>query len=492
MSNAQFLSSSFVSRKFIGKIQTAESVRISVKQDISQVLSVGVESCVNSYEATHGEASFYGKTNVRFTYTDGTSVLSSNYNADFTASIQSDLLDTDSKLTFDVVTVDSKVDTNANTATLTILLEITAYAYVTETTPYLAGGEDIFTQKDSVETLQSAEIVTIPFVVDEELTATRDIGSVLIAESSLCAMEYTNLNGILHLMGEASVRLTYVSDGEIVTDTLPFVFDRELEATDAMNDCQLKVRLVAKNTKVRLNISEGDVNTAFTVEIAAVAVVDATKVGVTEIVTDAYGTACDFAFERKTVSTTLPCGSASARKQTVTSLQLDSGKTLMTAVNVGAVVTNCQSQERRALVEGIVYATLLFKTEAGTESEQLELPFSQTVDVDYLMPQCTSYANVTVVNFTVKETGGLQAEAELCITIDSERDVTYSVIVSCEEKPFDKTQLPAIEVCLAHRGETLWNLAKSLHMAEEDLVAVNPEITNPLEKDARIVVYNKI
>ena len=76
--------------------------------------------------------------------------------------------------------------------------------------------------------------------------------------------------------------------------------------------------------------------------------------------------------------------------------------------------------------------------------------------------------------------------------MDSVRDVNYGVILSAEEKPFDKTQLPAIEVCLAHKGETLWELAKGLHMSEEDLLAVNPEIKSPLEKDARIVVYNKI
>ena len=52
--------------------------------------------------------------------------------------------------------------------------------------------------------------------------------------------------------------------------------------------------------------------------------------------------------------------------------------------------------------------------------------------------------------------------------------------------------LPAIEVCLARKGETLWNLAKGLHMSVEDVLATNPQITNPLEADARIVIYNKI
>ena len=135
MSNLQFQNTSLLSRRFVGKTQTAESVRISVKTDIAQVLSVGVESAINSYEASRGEVSFYGKTNIKFLYSDGTSVMSATYNADFTASMASELLDTDSKLTFDVVTVETKVDTNANTATLTILLEVTAYAYVSDSTP---------------------------------------------------------------------------------------------------------------------------------------------------------------------------------------------------------------------------------------------------------------------------------------------------------------------------------------------------------------------
>ena len=492
MSNLQFQTLSSLSRRFIGKIQTAESVRISVKTDIAQVLSVGVDSAINSYEASRGEVSFYGKTNIKFLYSDGTTVLSSGYNADFTASMASDLLDTDSKLTFDVVTVDSKVDVNANTATLTILLEITAYAYVTESVAYLASGEDVFCKTESVELLQAVDIVNLPIVIDEELNASRNITTVLLAESSLCVADYTCINGILHISGKAVARLTYVSDGNIVTDTLPFAFERELDATGIDADSQLKLTLTPKNTKVRLDISEDEVNTAFTVEITATARVEALKIGVTDVVSDAYGTGCDFEFERKSVVTTLPCGSVVETKRTTSNLPLDAGKRVLTAVNVGAVVTKCQSLERRASVEGVVYATVLYATEVGTESAQLELPFAETVNVDYLMPRCASFANVTVTDFTVKDNGGLQAETELCISIESERDETISVIVSAEELPFDKSQLPAIEVCLAHKGETLWQLAKGLHMSEEDLLAVNPEITNPLEQDARIVVYNKI
>lgn len=487
----QFSELSCLSRRFVGKIQTAESVRISVKTDIVDVLSVGVDSTVNSYEASRAEASFYGKTTVRLLYSDGTTVLGQSYNADFTASITSDLLDTDSKLTFEVATVETKVDTNANTAMLTILLEISVYAYISDSVPCLGNSENVFCNTDSTEYLQSADIFRLPLVVEEELNTTRNITTVLIAESCLVPTEYTLSEGVLRLGGDASVRFTYVSDGNIVTDTLHFAFDRELDATGIDSDCQLKVYINSKNTKVRLNVGEEN-NTVFSVEIAANVIVEATKIGLCDIVTDAYSANSDFLFERKSLTTTLPCGSAVERKHIIASLPLESGKTPIAAVNVSAAVTECESLERRAEIRGVIKATVLFSTDVGTESKDLELPFSETVSVDYLMPQCTSHASAAVSELTVRDVGGLQAEADICFVLESERDVQLNVIVSAEEQPFDKSALPAIEVCLAHKGETLWQLCKGLHMSEEDLLAANPEISNPLENDARIVVFNKI
>lgn len=488
MSNVQFLNASFISRKFVGKIQTVQSVRVSVKQDIAEALSLGVDACVNSYEATAGEVSFYGKTNIRLLYSDGINLCSSVYNADFTASIQSDLIEPDTKLTFDVVMVDSKIDTNANTATLTVLLEVSAYAYISCQTPYLEGGEDVFVDSRSVEVLSKVSVLNLPFVLDEELTASRNISSVLLAECSLCAGNYVVRDGILDVSGSGAVRLTYLSDGDVVTDVLPFDFERELEATENMANAQLRIRLLPKTTKVRLDITEGDVNTTFTVEVGVSAQVEVAEIGMLDVIADAYGSDCDFDFVRKAVTTTLPCGSAVCSKHVTVSVPTDENKTPVTAVNVGAVVTNAQSRERSALVEGVVYATLLYKGEQGYFSEQLELPFSQSIDVDYLMPECRTTSRVSVMNFTLDS----EAHMDLCITVDSERETTYSVIVDAEQRPFDKSSLPAIEVCLARKGETLWNLAKGLHMSVDDVLATNPQVSNPLEQDARIVIFNKI
>ena len=127
MANLQFQNASIARKISLGKVQTAENIRISVKNDIAEVLSVGVDNIIHSYEAADGEVTFYGKTAIKFLYNDGTGIAGANYSADFTSSLQNEQLTSAAKCYFDVVTVDSKVDTNANTATLTILLEISAY-----------------------------------------------------------------------------------------------------------------------------------------------------------------------------------------------------------------------------------------------------------------------------------------------------------------------------------------------------------------------------
>lgn len=492
MANVQFQNATVLRRVEVGKVQTAENVRISVKNDIAEVYSTGVENYINSYDASDGEVTFYGKTSIKFLYNDGATVAGSSYNADFTASISDSRVSPESKFCFDVATVDTKVDTNANTAMLTVLLEITVYTYVRETAVYFADSDDCFVKKEGLEVLENADVLNLPLVIDEQLSATKTIDTVCLAESSICICDYTLAENVLRVTGEATVRLTYLSEGNLTCDALPFKFDSELDAAEIPANAQLCIKPVVRGTKVRLDIAEDSVNTDFTAEISVFLCTECCTTGVLEAVSDAYGSCCDFDFSRQNVSTTLPCGCTAVKKKISGTLPVSGGKNLVAAVNVGATVTQCTSQEKCARIEGVVYATAVTKTESGWAAEPLELPFVQTVEVSYLAPQCGCYANVAVTYFSVEDSGGLSASAELCVSVFGLRDVSYSLICAADEKTFDKRELPAIEVCLAHKGETLWSLAKGLHMSEEDLIAVNPEISNPLEKDARIVVFNKI
>lgn len=491
MAELQFQNSSFVSKKFITKTQTTQTIRLSVKNDVVNVLSVDVDSAINSYDCTVGEVSFYGKINVRFLYYDGTSAVGSGYNADFTSSVQSEQIDCNSRLVFNVTTLDVQTETNANTATITVLSEISVYAYTTQEVNYLSGGEGAYLLTETLPALTMADVVNLPLSVSEELQTTSTISTVLLAESSVCLSDYDWQEGVLTVNGNAVLRLTYLSDGNLVTDDLPFTFQREVDAGVILPNSQLYVYPTVRSVKVRLSIADDLPNTVFSADIAVNLRVESFKTEDFTAVTDAYGKYCDFVFHKKSVQTTLPRGVLTASDSV--EFQLPAGVTPSAVVNAYAVATDCSFVGEQAVVSGYVTATLLSTQDGTVTSSPVEIPFTSRLEVDFPTDGCTAQVNATLCNVAMgSDAHGSKLTATYRLDVLASNTATYDLIVQAEEVPFDKSTQPAVEVCLAKKGETLWQLAKNLHMSQEELVAVNPEVTSPLERDARIVVFNKL
>lgn len=488
MANIDYDNKTFVAKRFLGKTQTAQSVRVSVRNEIADVVSVGVDNVVSGYDISGKEITFYGKTTVKLLYSDGTSLQSANFGADFASSVTTERLGSGDKIVFEVTTVDTNVETNANTATINILSEVRAYGYVSDNTTYVVGGEDVFVKTDKVEAMTYANVLRIPFTVDRELTSSATISSVLLAESRLEVTDYSVSDGVLTVSGNGVGRLTYMSEGNLVVDNFPFGWTRELDAPDINAEQQLNFAATIKATKVRLDISDEGGNTAFSLEMQAEMQIEATVVQPVDIVTDLYSTTCDYIAERATVETTLPCGSTHEERK----LGFSADDGLVGAVNVGATVTACKGGDKTVTVEGYVTATLLYKAdgEVGFRGETKELPFAETFDVPYMSPDCTCGASVAVGEVVAERGNGLRVQ--LWADIVGGKNVSFGVISSVEEKPYDNSERAAIEVCLAKKGDTLWNLAKTLHMSEADLVANNPTLTTPLEEDTRVVIFNRI
>lgn len=484
MANIQFDNKTFVTKRNIAKGQAAQSIRMSVRNDIVEVLSVGTESVVTGYEIRQGEIAYYGKTTVKLLYSDGLSVQSVNFGADFTSSLAVDDVSATDKLVFDATTVDVETETNANTVTVSVLTEVTAYAFVTENVDFVCGGDDVFVKTEQIEATTAVNVVSVPFVVEQNFAASKNIGTVLLADGALVVTEFGVSDGVLSVGGEGVGRLTYLSDGVIVTDSFPFRWNRELDC-DIAADSQPFFRTIVRATRVRLDISDEGANTAFDLEIQASLSVEASQIETFAAVADLYSTGCDFALTRRAVQTTLPCGSGTFGAEC--SFDVDDGS--VAAVNVGATVTETIASDRRAVVKGYVTSTVLYKAEGGIRGATKEFPFVKELDVAYLGSECNCNATATVGEVTLD---GNRLTAKMWLKLCCGRNVRYNLVSACEERPYDKSGQAAIEVCIAKKGDTLWNLAKNLHMSESDLVATNPTLTTPLEEDTRVVIFNKI
>ena len=487
MANIDYDNKTFVCKKFLGKTQTAQSVRVSVRNEIVDVLSTGIDSVISGYEINGEEVTFYGKTTVKLLYSDGTSVQSANFSADFASSLSTGKLSDGTKIVFEIVTLDSNVETNANTATVNILSEVSACGYVCDNFTFVVGGDDVFVKNDKVEAMTFANVLRFPLSVERDLTSSSNVSSVLLAESRLEVSDYNVADGVLTVGGKGVGRLIYLSDGKLVVDNFPFGWTKELDANGLGGGEQLVFRAAVKATKVRLDISDESKNTAFSLEIQAELQAEATVVQPVDIVTDLYSAQCDFFQERTTVNTTLPCGSTDEERK----IAFDIDSSVVGAVNSSVTITKCTAAEKSVALEGYVSTTLLYNADNNLlRGETKELPFAETFEVPYMTADCNCCANVTLGEVFVERGNTLQVQ--LWVGLVGSKNFSFGIVSSVEEQPYDNTARSAIEVCLAKKGDTLWNLAKTLHMSENDLVANNPALTTPLEEDTRIVIFNKI
>ena len=252
----------------------------------------------------------------------------------------------------------------------------------------------------------------------------------------------------------------------------------------------MQLRVDVRTTKVRLDITQ-EGNKVFLADITCNLGLENTLIDGVEIVTDCYSADCDYNLQKQQITTTLPLPTVCAERTFSVSLPKDTDKKLQTVVNVSAIVTKSSVGADSFTVDGIVYATAIYHGEQ-MESELLEIPFSQKIDAKGVGANSTICANVVVTNFTLADDGALQANITLCVRANLFSDATYWVITDAESIPFDRTKLPALQIYFAHKGENLWTLGKNLHMSTDGILALNPELTNPLTADARIVVFNKI
>ncbi len=493
MANAQFENMVSVKKHQLPKVSHAQVIRIAVKENADKILHCGADSFVNNYECMSGEVSVFGRTNVRILYCDSEGhIYSANYNADYTERIVAEV-GTSDKMCFSVSISECNCEASGNVIIINLLLEISSYTFCEINQPVMVGGEDMFVRFRDVELLEHAQCFNIAAEISQELTATKSISRILSAEGQLCVTKSTRQEDTLTIDGEGTVVLLYLTEDEqLVCDRLPFVFSEEKDIKGLPQGGELTVSAVVKNTRLRLDVEEDVVNSTFTAEMAIQLNITSTQCGTMSVVDDAYCKDSQITLTQNTVVTSLPCVNAVIKKSVEQTLPSSVSGKAVACINWRATVTNVVCSESDCEVTGLLCGDIMSVTAEGLSSIHTELPFAERLDIDGITGNYSADVVASVVGVTVKGVGSTTVCAELCFEVQAYREVRFGVINDVSEQPLETQKRCAIEVCLAKKGDTLWELAKGLHMSEEDILTVNPDLTSPLQQDTKVVIYNKL
>ncbi len=451
-----------------------------------------VDSNIYGYECVPGQVTYSGKNNVKLVYKDiAGQILSSNSNADFSDTLISQYIVANSKVQLDSVVVDADTTINGNIVTLQLSLDVGGSIYACDSVPMLLEGEQLYVHHNHAEVVSGVDNMILPCDLSCQLTASQDITRVIMADCKVGCSDYVLLDGVLTLSGDMVVGMMYMSGDKVVYDQLTSPYRTELECP--MAGGQLSILPAVKNARIKLDILEGELNNVFSSDVSVSMAVTSVICQPVSMIDDCYTANSTLELDRVDVATTLPCGAVSARahiEQNIASADLGE---VIAFVNVASTVTNCRYLEGLVSVEGIISGTVLYSSTEGIASTVIELPFVENVDIDYIASSCSGSAIATVLSSSCSYSQGmLLVRAEVVIDIFSRRTVKYGVICGINEKMLDVGKSSGIEVCMAKSGETLWQLAKALHMSEQDILDINPDIVSPLERDTKIVIYNRL
>ena len=169
---------------------------------------------------------------------------------------------------------------------------------------------------------------------------------------------------------------------------------------------------------------------------------------------------------------------------------LDGEFSLLSAVLPRAEIS-CRKTEKGMELEGVVLAEVLFLGADGSHrSANLSLPFLIPLEMngDFAEVDCA----VCALTLRRKKNGETEAEGSLKISARGYEEKTWCYVSEITEgAPLEKSD-GAFSVFMPRAGEDLWQVAKRLGCAPEEVQKHNPELKFPIGEGARIFVYRQI
>ena len=476
----------------VGKKQTTVDVKVNAKDDVSQLLSCGATANVISSETLQGEVKYFGRVNLKLLYLDdGGALCGSNYNADFEDVLTVFEATPLSASKFSVSVVDCRADAQGNVISVRLIVETEAQVWSEEPVGAMTQMDDAFVRFGKVDFL-SATSGEVGFETSAELSAASSIERVLSSEATVLLSDCNVDEGVMTASGKICLALAYVSEGKARCDRLTFDFSEQAE-TSLNVSANAVLTAFVKNVKIRLNVVEGETNDVFFAEVQFGVRALCLEEKSAEIVQDAYGADFDVALEKTNVGCSVLLGQRTTEFDVEQLVPESAEGEFAFATALAVVVENCVASEGSAKIDGVArFDALYYDAEGVLRATPLELPFTQVVEGDFFAADCKIFAVGTAISAQAEMGANVSAKATVRLAVCAVKNQTFSVATAFEETPFDKSTSPAVEVAFAQKGETLWNLAKNVHMSEQDLLALNPDLSNPLSEDAKVLIYNKL
>ncbi len=358
---------------------------------------------------------------------------------------------------------------------------------------YLSGGDGLVCRND---TLTVCKTVCVSGETEgEDEFETEYVGDILLHSEKAIVHHVGASAGQLDIDGELALSICVLrSDDSVCTYERLIPFKMQIPSEEAFGNISASAKITVKSAFLSAGTDEekGKSKVVLTYCLAADCYLSLKEE--ISVVSDAFSTSCEVSLKKtndggryltKHIKCTERVGGVAAL-----SPALDGEYVLEAAVLPRAEIV-CRKGENGMEAEGVVLAEVLLKSsDGGHRSSTLSLPvvFPVEADCDYAEAECM----VCGLNVRRKKSGETEAEATLKMCIRTYEDREWEYLSEAEEGESYGENGSGFSVFMTKAGEELWQVAKRVGCAPEELQKSNPDLVFPLKEGERIFVYRQI
>ena len=358
---------------------------------------------------------------------------------------------------------------------------------------YLIGGDGVVTKRET-QTLCKTVCVSGETEAEDEFE-TEYVGDILLHSENALVNRVTAVSGQIEVEGELHLNICVLRSDESVCSYERLIpFQMQIPSDEAFGKVSAGARVIVKSAHLTAGTDEeaGRSKIVFSYCLSADCFLSVQEE--IPVVADAFSTDCELLLKKANDRGRylLKCEKIVERVSGVAVLSpATEGEYLLQAAVLPRAEITCRKGERGMEAEGVVLAEVLLCNGEGIHrTATLSLPFMFPIEGygEIVEADCV----VCGLNVRRKKNGETEAEGTLKISLRYYEEKEWEYISEATEGEAYIGNESAFSVFIPHAGEDLWQVAKRLNCAPEDLQKSNPDLKFPVEDGKRIFVYRQI
>lgn len=496
------------------KAEAVRELKVGVKQEnlefvvslpednISKILSASASVVIEKYEALLGEISFNGEVCINIVYSldDGTI---SNYKAcqDFSGKFENLSFDPSSLVKILPNVVDISIENaNGNAIKVKIVLE-NNYSLIKnqEILSLNCEEEDIYLKQVETKLLAHKKRNCVGFEQNVIFETKLPAQKVLNTTSCSAINKITPLDGIVVFEGETITKILYVTGEE--KPVLVSLINKENFREEIEDEFLNKDSIVLANTYVinkQIENSIDSENKTIESVIPVKICYDVFNGENATITVDAYSTQNELNLTTEAFLSNDIVGYETIDSKIDGNITLDEQNSRIDKILAvdGVYLTSEETKYEKGEIQskGIVHLNLIYLNDEQEklDSISIEIPYTYNEKISLDGDFVETVDNIVEIDASVKRGRDIYVDGKIKTRVVVFKETENAIVSSAERGEELQKRDGALEIYFAEQGKTFWDVAKDLKVNEEVLKNQNANITEPFEKDEKIIYFEHV